>query len=89
MAINFTPQEIIASALRLPVAEREQVVDALRDSLIDDTLDHGPHDAPDEVEAAWSEEIARRLADIDAGRITTISAEEAERMIRADVRPAI
>lgn len=89
MAISFTPQEIIASALQLPAADREQVVDALQESLIDDTLDHGPHDPPDEVRAAWSVEIVRRIADIDAGRVATIPAEEAERMIRADVRPTI
>ena len=89
MAIGFTPQEIIDSALQLPAADREQVVDALQESLIDDTLDHGPHDSPDEVRTEWSEEIARRIADIDAGRVTTIPAEVAERMIRADVRPTI
>lgn len=54
MPISFTPQEIIASALQLPAAEREQVVDALQESLIDDTLDHGPHDSPEEVRAEWT-----------------------------------
>ena len=41
----------------------------------------------DEVEAAWKEEIARRIADIDSGRMKTIPADEAERMIRGDARP--
>ena len=89
MASHLTTDEIIASALRLPVAEREQVVDALQQSLIDETIDHGPEDPPDEVEAAWSEEIARRIADIDSGRVKTIPAEEAERIIRGDARPDI
>jgi hypothetical protein len=31
MAANLTPKEIIASALQLPFAEREQVVEALQE----------------------------------------------------------
>jgi len=89
MATNLTPHEIIASALQLPLAERERIVDALQESLIDETIDHGPEEPADEVEAAWSDEIARRIADIDSGRVKTIPSEEAERMIRGDVRPSI
>jgi putative addiction module component (TIGR02574 family) len=81
--------EIIASALQLPLAEREQIVEALKESLIDETIDHGPEEPAYEVEAAWSEEIARRIADIDSGRVKTIPSEERERMIRGDVRPDI
>lgn len=36
------------------------------------------HDA----DQAWSEEIDRRLKDIDEGRVKMISAEDARRMIR-------
>ena len=89
MATNLTPHEIIASALQLPVAERERIVDALQESLIDETIDHGPEEPADEVEAAWSDAIARSIADIDSGRVKTIPSEEAERMIRGDVRPSI
>ncbi len=89
MATNMTPHEIIASALQLPVAERERVIDALQESLIAETVDHGPEEPADEVEAAWSDEIARRIADIDSGRVKTIPAEEAERMIRGDGRPTL
>ena len=89
MATNLTPHEIIASALRLPLAEREQIVDALQDSLIGESIDHGPEEPADEVEAAWSVEIARRIADIDSGRVKTIPSDEAERIIRGDVRPGV
>jgi putative addiction module component (TIGR02574 family) len=89
MSANLTSDEIIASALRLPMAEREQIVEALQESLIDETIDHGPEEPADEVEAAWGEEIARRIADIDSGRVRTIPAEEAERMIRGDAPPNI
>ena len=89
MATNLTPHEIIASALQLPWAEREQIVEALQESLIDATIDHGPEEPADEVEAAWSEEIARRIADIDSGRVKTISSEDAERMIWGEARPDV
>ena len=87
MSTNLTTHEIIASALQLPLAERERIVDALQESLIDETIDHGPVEPADEVEAAWSEEIARRISDIDSGRVKTIPADEAERVIRGDVYP--
>ena len=47
------------------------------DNEVDDELD----EPADEVQLAWSEEIARRIADIDAGRVKTVPAEEAERII--------
>jgi len=87
MAMNLTTHEIIASALQLPFSAREEVIVALQESLIDSTIDHGPEEPADEVEAAWGEEIARRITDIDSGRVKTISSEEAERFIRGDVRP--
>jgi putative addiction module component (TIGR02574 family) len=85
MASDVT-QEIIDSILRLPLPERERVFDAVQESLIDKGVDHGGEEAADEVEAAWADEIARRIADIDSGRVKTIPAEEAERMIRKNAR---
>jgi putative addiction module component (TIGR02574 family) len=87
MASDLTTQQIIDSVLRLPLIERERVFDALQESLMDDAVDHGPEEPADEVEAAWSDEIARRIADIDSGRVKTIPAEEAERIIRGDAQP--
>ena len=89
MSAHLTPHEIIASALQLPLAEREQVVDALQDSLIDPTIDHGPAEPSAEVQAAWTDEIARRVADLDAGLVQTIPADEAERIIRGDAHPPV
>jgi putative addiction module component (TIGR02574 family) len=87
MAANLTPHEIIASALQLPLAERERIVEALQESLIDAGLDHGPEEPADEVEAAWSDEIARRIADIDSGRVKTIPSDEAWKIINGDAPP--
>jgi len=89
MSTNLTMHEIIASALQLPFSAREEVIVALQESLIDSTVDHGPEEPAEEVEAAWGEEIARRIADIDSGRVKTIPADEAERMIRGDVKPRV
>lgn len=88
MAANLSCHEIIASALQLPLAERERIVEALQESLIDETIDHGPEEPADEVEAAWSEEIARRIADIDSGRVKTIPSEEAWKIINGEAPPA-
>jgi putative addiction module component (TIGR02574 family) len=84
MANQLSAQDIIASALQLPLAEREQIVYALQDSLIDESIDHGPEEPADEVEAAWSAEIARRIEEIDSGRVKTISSEEAWKIINGE-----
>jgi Putative addiction module component len=89
MAGDLATDNLIASILRLPLAEREKVFDAIQESLIDKTVDHGPAEPAHEVEAAWNDEIAQRIADIDSGRVKTIPAEEAERMIRRDAKPAV
>jgi hypothetical protein len=89
MSGDLATDSLIASILRLPLPEREKVFYALQRSLIDQTVDHGPEDPADEVEASWSNEIARRISDIDSGRVKTIPAEEAERMIRGDAEPAV
>jgi putative addiction module component (TIGR02574 family) len=89
MSAHLTPHEIIASALQLPIAEREQLADALQQSLIDPTIDHGLAEPAAEVQAAWSGEIARRIAEVDSGQVNTIPADEAERMIRGDAHPPL
>jgi len=44
--------------------------------------------APEDVEAAWSEEIQRRLAEVDAGEVKTIPWSEARRRIFAIIEPS-
>ena len=81
MSAHLSAHEIIHSALQLPLAEREEVIVALTVSLQEAAIDHGPVEPADEVEAAWGEEIARRIADIDSGRVKTIPSEEAWKFI--------
>jgi putative addiction module component (TIGR02574 family) len=66
-------QNVIAEALRLSEAERLEVAEAVYDSL------EGPADA--DAEQAWSDEIARRVADVDAGRVKLVPWSEARRQI--------
>lgn len=84
-----SPQDIIDSAISLPEDQRLAVMDAIHVSLANQSLDHGTAENFTVVQDAWKDEIAQRIADIDAGRVQTIPAEEAERMIRSDSRPAV
>ncbi|MGD0415845.1 MAG: addiction module protein [Terriglobales bacterium] len=58
-------QELLKKALALPDKERADLAGSLIDSL-DDTVDEN-------AEAAWQEEIVRRLEDVRSGKVKTIS----------------
>ena len=89
MDSNSTTEQVIASALQLPVSERFAVVNALQESLIDETIEHGSGDPADEVAAAWKDEIGRRIDGIDSGRVKTIPSEEAWKIINGDAPPEL
>ena len=69
-------EAVLAEALRLTDDERGQIADRLLDTLA------GPAD-PD-VQQAWADEIARRLAEVRAGTADTVPWEEARRQIFGD-----
>jgi putative addiction module component (TIGR02574 family) len=62
--------ELLKRALALSPEERAELAGSLLESL------DGAHDDPEAVEAAWNEEIARRIADLDSGKAKTIPWEE-------------
>lgn len=64
---QMTPlvSELLEKALTLSTQERGLLIDRLVE-----TLDNEP--AEEGVEAAWEEEIKRRMDDIRSGRVTTI-----------------
>jgi putative addiction module component (TIGR02574 family) len=66
-------QKLLEAALELPEDERADVVGALVESL-------GPTD-PDH-EGAWSEEIKRRIQEVESGKVKTIPWEQVDRGIR-------
>jgi putative addiction module component (TIGR02574 family) len=70
-------ENVLAAALRLPVEARAAVAAELLQSL------DAPEEAAEEVEAAWADEIQRRLAEVDAGIVTPIPWPEARRRIAA------
>ncbi len=61
-------QELLMKALALPDKERADLAGSLIDSL-DDTVDEN-------AEAAWQEEIVRRLEDVQSGKVRTTSWDE-------------
>jgi len=68
---QVTPQlsELLEKALALSTQDRGLLIDRLIASLDEDPADEG-------VEAAWDEEIKRRIDDIHSGRVRTIPGEQ-------------
>ena len=73
----MTPEvsEILKKALALPPEARAALAGSLLESL-DDTVDAS-------VEEAWSQEIARRIAELDSGKVKPVPWAEARRQITA------
>lgn len=69
MATHF--EQIEALALALPIKERGELAHRLIVS-----LDGEAQGTPEEIAKAWDEEIARRVADMEAGRTQWIPAEQ-------------
>jgi putative addiction module component (TIGR02574 family) len=67
--------EVLKHALALSAEERAELAGSLLESL------DGAPDDPEAVEAAWNEEIARRIADLDSGKARTIPWEEVRHRI--------
>jgi len=70
------PAELLDAALRLPEDARADLATRLLESL--EPAEEG------DVEAAWAEEIKRRVDDLESGRETAIPLEEAWRIILDD-----
>jgi hypothetical protein len=79
---------IEAEALKLPIEDRERLVDVLLASLGSDfnPAEGGPAFASPEIEKAWIEECHRRMKLIESGEMETYSAEEVIAELRARLR---
>jgi Putative addiction module component len=64
-AMNAATKKIVAQALGLPVSEGEALIDALIVSVR----------PPAQLHPDWHAEIARRVAELDAGRATLTSSD--------------
>jgi putative addiction module component (TIGR02574 family) len=69
-------QSIIDEAMKFPEIDRLEIAEALFESIA------GPRDI--DAQQAWSEEIERRLAEVDAGRATFVPWEQARRAISGE-----
>ncbi|HEU4883267.1 MAG TPA: addiction module protein [Longimicrobium sp.] len=69
---------IEAGALRLPVHERTELIERLVVA----------HESYDEIMASWDDEIARRIEEVDSGRVKLIPMEETMAKLRAMIAQA-
>lgn len=66
-------KKVVEEALRLPMAARAALAGYLIESL-DDAVD-------EDAELEWDKEIARRIADLDKGKVKTVPWSVARRQI--------
>ena len=76
-------EELENKALQLSPKERGELIHRLIVS-----LEGEPEDTPEAIAKAWDEEIARRVADMDAGRTKWIPADEVMSRLRTKVLAA-
>ena len=81
MATTF--KELEEQALQLPPLERGELIHRLIVS-----LEGSPDDSAEAIAKAWDEEIARRVASMDAGRTQWIPTDEAIALARDRIREA-
>ena len=67
------PSKLLEEALKLSPEARAALATSLLESL-DEAVDEG-------AEAAWAEEIAKRIRELDCGAVTPVPWSEARRMI--------
>jgi putative addiction module component (TIGR02574 family) len=73
--------EILKKALALPPEARAALAGSLLESLDERPADQG-------VDSAWSEEIERRIEEIDSGKVQLIPYEEVRRRLMARLSDA-
>jgi putative addiction module component (TIGR02574 family) len=73
--------EILKQALTLPVAERDERASSLIESL------DGAKDKS--VEAAWDEEIVRRMEGLDSGKVKPVSLEQVRRRLSSALEAGV
>jgi len=76
-------EELEAQALKLTPQERSELAHRLIGS-----LEGATEDTPEAIAAAWDEEIARRVADMEAGRTEWVPADRVMREVRERIRRA-
>jgi putative addiction module component (TIGR02574 family) len=80
--VSMTWEELLEKALQLPSDEKRNIARALYENFADEEAEDEDED-PAEVEAAWAEEIKRRVEEIQNGTVETIPADEVFAEMRA------
>jgi putative addiction module component (TIGR02574 family) len=76
--VTIEAKDLLDGAMRLPASDRAELADLLIDSLDDGS------DA--DAQEAWSDEIARRLAELDSGAVKTVPWAEVRRRMTQDAQ---
>jgi putative addiction module component (TIGR02574 family) len=71
--MTLDPSKLLEEALKLSPEARAALASSLLESL-DEAVDEG-------AEAAWAEEIGKRIRELDSGAVTPVPWSEARRMI--------
>lgn len=74
--------ELLKKSLALPPEARAALAGSLLESLDNEPADEG-------VEAAWNEEIKRRISEIDSGKVQMIPHEEVRRRLASGLSPRV
>lgn len=82
--MRMSVEELRRQVLDLPPEERRELAYEMLDSADDEEAQGDPA----EVEAAWAEEIKRRVDEIDAGLVTPISSDEVFARMQARIDDA-
>lgn len=77
LTMGQVASDLLKKALKLPVAERAELVGSLIESL-DEANDES-------VQAEWDAEITRRMEDLKSGKVKTVSLEEARRRLSSAI----
>jgi len=73
--------ELLQKAMKLPLEARAELASSLIDSL-DETVD-------EDAEAAWQQEVVRRMDEVRSGKVKTIPWREVQRRGSAAAREVI
>jgi putative addiction module component (TIGR02574 family) len=74
VSMTATVARILSEVEQLSAGEREELTDRLVQSLA--------HDIPPEVQSAHIAEVRRRIAEVESGKVSLVSGEEAMERVR-------
>jgi putative addiction module component (TIGR02574 family) len=72
--MDAATEKLLEQALALPLAERSEFAARLNESLGDEFVE-----PPEDVEAAWARELARRVEEVESGAAELVAWSEVRR----------